>query len=292
VFLIWMRYSLTMHCKLKQGFLVGFALLISGRTVAFAVMNDAPATREQVFQQYQAIVDRNPFGLKPPPPPPAPPEPQKPPEPKVDIFLTGIVSVFGPKRVFLKSTDPSNKDPNKKDTFYNLTEGQSKDGIEVLKIDARKREVKIRTGGDEKTLSFAANGIKPPSAPPPAVGIPGAQPGMPTAMNPGFTPPPQHFGQPGNNPNGNVPTYTSGAPIRNIPSRAVRSGEQPAGTYNYGTTPNVAQANPGPTSTPGEPAISPEQQYLMIKANEQLGRKMYQRGQGPEPAPVPDFHLQ
>src|SRR5947208_16694459 len=44
---------------------------------------------------YQGIVDRNVFGLKPPPPPPAPPEPPKPP---VNITLTGITTVLGKKR--------------------------------------------------------------------------------------------------------------------------------------------------------------------------------------------------
>src|SRR5258708_2332237 len=44
---------------------------------------------------YQAIIERNPFGLKPPPPPPDP-TPPGPVIPPPKVVLTGIVSAFGP----------------------------------------------------------------------------------------------------------------------------------------------------------------------------------------------------
>src|SRR5437763_5237458 len=55
---------------------------------------------------YLTIVDRNPFGLKPPPPP-ADPTPPAPVVPPAKVILTGITSLFGPsnKRALLEITE-------------------------------------------------------------------------------------------------------------------------------------------------------------------------------------------
>jgi len=54
---------------------------------------------------YQAIVERNPFGLKPPPPPPDP-TPVAPVTPPGKVILTGITSMFGPThRALLEITE-------------------------------------------------------------------------------------------------------------------------------------------------------------------------------------------
>jgi hypothetical protein len=297
VFFLLMRYRVTMNRTLKRlGLSVaGFALLTEP---LLAVVSETPASREQVFQEYQAIVDRNPFGLKPPPPPPAPAQPEAPPAPKLEIFLTGIVSIVPPKRVFLKATDTTAKDPNKKDSFYSLQEGQAKDGIEILEIDARKREVRIRNAGEEKTLNFALNGIKAPEVKLPPPGLPGA-PGVPGApgMHPGqagVIPPPINSVY---NPQpaqaaasmpapASTPTYTP-TYGRSIPSRSLRVPD-PGSPNNLpiANTPGGApQANAGP-------GLNPEEQYLLLKANEALGQRNFQKGLGAEPPPIPNLHLQ
>src|SRR4051812_29435188 len=73
------------------------------------------------LDNYRSIIDRNPFGLKPPPPPPAPVEPPKQLEKATEFYLTGI-STIGfpnrPKRAYLMNKDNTKKD---KEKFYTLT---------------------------------------------------------------------------------------------------------------------------------------------------------------------------
>src|SRR2546422_2759852 len=53
---------------------------------------------------YQTIIERNPFGLKPPPPAPdpTPPAPLTPPS---KVVLTGFTSISGPPRALLEITE-------------------------------------------------------------------------------------------------------------------------------------------------------------------------------------------
>src|SRR3954464_6277697 len=72
---------------------------------AVLLAGTAPLVRAEAKPNpYQAIVERNPFGLKPTPPPVdnTPPPPVVP-VPKV--ILTGISSVFGPTRALLEITE-------------------------------------------------------------------------------------------------------------------------------------------------------------------------------------------
>src|SRR3954454_9852421 len=81
---------------------------------------------------YQGIVDRNVFGLKPPPVAPRP-EDNKPPPPK--IILTGITTILGNKRALMNvAMPPKPPDPAKQKSFI-LAEGQRDGDIEVLEID-------------------------------------------------------------------------------------------------------------------------------------------------------------
>src|SRR5205814_3342893 len=74
----------------------GFAVVLAGSTVQRVLA-------ESKANPYQAIIERNPFGLKPPPPPPdpAPPPPAAPP---AKVVLTGISSMFG-VRALLEITE-------------------------------------------------------------------------------------------------------------------------------------------------------------------------------------------
>src|ERR1043165_40176 len=110
-----------MVCYLAAGCLV---FGVSHRAVAEAKPNP-----------YLSIVDRNPFGLKPPPPPPDP-TPVVPVVPPATVVLTGITSLFGPtsKRALLEITE---QEPGKPASVKKpiLREGERDGAIEVVSID-------------------------------------------------------------------------------------------------------------------------------------------------------------
>ena len=231
-------------------------------------------------QMYKTIVDRNPFGLKDPPPvvvqapvvePPAPPP--------VEILLTGIATIVPPKRAFLMA-----KDPNKKDPYYSLSEGQGKDGIEVLQIDEKAKTVKIRQAGKETVLTFAANGRKSDAtAPGPIPGQPGVPgQGLPPGFQANFAPPPSIA--PGAAPGGNFgynPSNPGGGniPARTIPSRSIR-GQNQGVQMNFNSGAGAA-----PVPQEKMPYSTVEEQYLMLKANELQQQKAFQKGLVPGPPP-------
>jgi hypothetical protein len=167
---------------------------------------------------YQGIVDRNVFGLKPPPPPvqTAPPKP-----PPVKITLTGITTILGNKRVLMKAPVTGAKPGAPTEQSYILAEGQRDGDIEVLQIDEKKGEVKINNAGEIVTLDWESNGIKGAGG-----GAPGPAPGgAPVPMNP-FAPP----GSSGMNP---------------MPSRALRL---PGSAANSGGGLGVVSSAPAETS--------------------------------------------
>ena len=122
--------------------------------------------------KYQAILDRNAFALKDPPPPAPPPEPPPAPEPPIDVFLTGITTLFGKDRAYFKVLTKGEKEPE----YPALRVGEKQGGIELLAINLDKGEVKVMHKGRERILSFKENGLAPsaPSAAP--AGPPGANP--------------------------------------------------------------------------------------------------------------------
>ena len=128
---------------------------------------------------YQAIIERNVFGLKPPPPPPDP-EANKPPPPKV--LFQGITTINGQKRALFKVQVPAKpgEQPKGEQSFI-LAEGQRDGDIEVLEIDEKTSKVKLSNFGTVMDIDFENNGIKTAAAPAPG-GVPrpaGAVPGPP-----------------------------------------------------------------------------------------------------------------
>lgn len=155
---------------------------------------------------YSVIVTRNPFELKPPPPPAPPPEPPKP--PPSNLELTGISKIFGKLQAFFNV-----KEQNGKSSSKMLTLGEApEDGIEVLSIDEKEGEVKVRNRGVESVLTFTKNAPKIASGPPPA----GFVPPPAAAPQPAFAPPTSVFSEP------NAPAPQPEA-VRNIPSRSIRT---------------------------------------------------------------------
>ena len=138
---------------------------------------------------YGAIVERNPFGLKPPPPPPDPNAAQETKPPPCNVRLTGITSLFGPssKRALLEIEE---QDQGKKTTRKPiLTEGQRDGLVEVLAIDIVNNRVRIRNDDVETELTFEkpkpaagpAPGVAPPHIPSPLGQPAGAPPGVAAA---------------------------------------------------------------------------------------------------------------
>src|SRR5262245_25439900 len=112
-----MGNSYFMRFTLKTGVLL-FLLCPGSKVLAI------PAT--ELKATYQPIVDRNPFGLRPPAPAPTNnPAAQQKEKPKTEIFLTGITSGITsvgypriPKQVYLMTKEQNKKEP----TYYAFTE--------------------------------------------------------------------------------------------------------------------------------------------------------------------------
>src|SRR5687767_10890380 len=108
---------------------------------------------------YGPIVDRNPFGLKPPPPPVLETN-QEPAAPPPNVKLTGISNLFA-KRALLEVTEQQaparpGQPPQASGTVNRpiLAEGEAAFGVEVVAIDFEKNIVKIRNAGAESELTF------------------------------------------------------------------------------------------------------------------------------------------
>src|SRR5256885_12530737 len=152
---------------IKAGKLIGCTLSASVLFCSFMrAATPAPGTspNETAFSAsgssanpYQGIVDRNVFGLKPPPLPAAPPEAPKPP---VNITLTGITTVLGKKRCFITVTTSPKPGAPAAPTSMMLTEDQRDGEIEISHIDPEKGVVGLKQGGSPVTISFKENGVK------------------------------------------------------------------------------------------------------------------------------------
>ena len=206
--------------------------LMAGGTVSMALAEDKP-------NPYQAIIERNPFGLKPPPTP-VDNTPPPPVVPLAKVVLTGITSMFHTDRALIEITE---QEPGKPPTTRKpiLREGERDGSVEVIAIDVEKSLVKIRNGGFETNLSFETPKL---AGAPAGVALPGF-PAPPLGASPnGFNPPRlstntlgrvNGVGVYGNNaspvpiravppPYGGVPvTGATEGGLRSIPSRSMRA---------------------------------------------------------------------
>ncbi len=107
---------------------------------------------------YQAILERNVFGLRTPPPPPPP----KPPPPPPKIYLTGITTILGDKLALMEAMSVPKPGQPSREIPLMLAEGQRQDQIQVLKIDTKARKVEVNDRGTRVTLTFDKN--SPPNA--------------------------------------------------------------------------------------------------------------------------------
>jgi hypothetical protein len=95
--------------------------------------------------EYASIVARNVFGLSSPPPSP----PAQRPEPVEVITPTGIAAFSGRKWVLFKVSAAS------REKAHVLPEGQSEDGIKVLRIDENRHFVTFNNHGEIQGIPLA-----------------------------------------------------------------------------------------------------------------------------------------
>ena len=133
---------------------------------------------DNASEQYQAIKERNVFGLRPPPtqPPPSNAPPQLP-----KITLTGITTILGNKRALMKVL-PLGLKPGEvaKELSLILTEGERESEIEVLQIDEKNGSVKVDNSGTVMTLTFEKDGAKLPATAAPGT-VPNVRSPLPVA---------------------------------------------------------------------------------------------------------------
>jgi hypothetical protein len=267
--------------------------VISGMALSAAIQW---AGAEPKANPYGPIIDRNPFGLKPPPPPVVETN-QEPATPPPNVKLTGISNLFA-KRALLEITEQQaparpGQPPVPGGTVNRpiLAEGEAMHGVEVVAIDLEKSKVRILVGGSESELTFevpkpGAGGPVPGA--PPVPGRPGqpmasvnpnvpAAAAQPTIITPGNAQSTGGggvtlYGGGGTTAAGNsgVTTLGGAAPVpsplgtesglRSIPSRTIR-------------TPN----NPNPDQQP----IDPAQQQILMEANRLQQQQQQQQQQNP-----------
>ena len=182
---------------------------------------------------YFSIVERNPFGIKPPPPLPPPDQPQAA-APLAKVVLTGVTSMFGPPRALLEITE---SEPGKGPTVNKriLREGDRDGSIEILAIDVANTSVRIKNGPVETNLVFEVAKAGP--------GTPGGFP----------TPPPHQFVPPiPGSPMGAINPNSPGAPNTGASPYIVSPGG--GGRAGSGVTLTGATSPATPTTANGIPA--------------------------------------
>src|SRR5881396_1588014 len=120
-----------------------------------------PALAEATSNPYEVIVERNPFGLKPPPPPAPPPTNEGQATPPAQVEVTGITSILSSKRVLLEIIPG----PGKPMLKPILAEGERVESVEVVSINVEKNEVTIKNGPITTNLTFKVAKASPAPAP-------------------------------------------------------------------------------------------------------------------------------
>lgn len=269
------------------------AIILTATLAVGAVL----AEEAKPLDNYRSIIDRNPFGLKPPPPPVEvkPAEAPPPVEKKTEFYLTGISSIGFPKqpmRAYLLNKDNSKKDYDEK--FYTLVVGEKHGDVSLKEIDRKGRKVKIAYRGEDIWLSMKDNAPPTPAGGPPAVaGVPGATAAM--AGPPGSIPLPggvQHTAAmpapvaTGANANPNRRTPRTMGGMNNGMNGGYNPGyvNPPNGGFMNGAQGLPANSGANPVQTPPQQEIDTAAQYFNMKMQEAAEQKL---GNPTPPIPPP-----
>ncbi|MFM1769090.1 MAG: hypothetical protein RJA22_1619 [Verrucomicrobiota bacterium] len=275
------RFSIGFHRRLGVPFLAA-SLLASAPLLP---AQDKDGASEEKANPYEAIVERNPFALKPPPPPPDPDAaPPAPAAPLATVEVTGVTSIFSKKKALVEIVPGPGKPPMK----LTLNEGERVDAIEIVAIDVEKAEVTINNAGTVTNIS-----LKVAKAPTGAPAATPAIPGMPVA--PGLIPPPAVPGVIPTPPQaaftssgragsivagGNAPVLGGGGGMGSVPQVMPNFGQpgvgaQPGGIYtSAGGNPGALINRPIRTQTPipseaPQQAADPAVQYINMAVQKQ-----------------------
>lgn len=221
--------------------LLGIAVFIP---VGWAAVNDFSSSADAAGDEpYSSIWVRNVFDLTPKPPPPAPQSTNPPPP---NVKLMGIYTLFGKRAILGVQGNSRPGQPPAKEESYTMTEGDRRNGLEVLEIDPGARTVKIKNDGDISTLAIETNTT--------GHSVAGMAQGAPGGPAP-FTAPPR-FAAP------NMPMSQTPGGVQ-LPPRGRQFGNAfaPQGAYGqanyYGgagfgvTAGGAAAGSPAGVSTPG-----------------------------------------
>jgi hypothetical protein len=236
---------------MKRGVKVAFCLA-SGLAMAGVVRAGDTVTPGD---PYGTVIERNVFGLNPPPPPNANPQDANNPPPK--ITPNGTMDILGELQVLFKVVQqPRPGSPPTPDESYILSEGQRQDDIEVVKIDEKNSIVTFNNHGETQTLPLVTT--MPASTPAGGAEAPVGKPGG--RFSPGFA-------NPGGGPGGHSPhgavganfgaNYGASGNAGNAPSL----GSAPAHNNMY----NAASQNPE--------GMTLEQQVIGMELNREMGRQ-------------------
>jgi len=204
---------------------------------------------------YQGILDRNVFGLKPPAPISTNVVKQ------IDapkITLAGITTIFGNKRVLMNVAMPAKAGEPAKQQSFILAEGQRDGDIEILEIDEKIGTVKVNDFGTVLTLNLEKDGAKLPAS------VAAAAPAGPQLNAIGYAPP-----------------HGASATMTPVPTRPINNAFN--GTANAGTANGQAQggqlpagfgAAQGLSRVAAQPALSHDEQTIMMEANHELAKSL------------------
>ncbi len=222
---------------------------------------------------YKVILDRNPFGLKPPPAPVPPPAPAPPPETPTNYKLSGITALFNPPRAMFVNQPPGKPTPE----YISLSEGQVGGGLEVLTngINIKAGTVRVKISGEERTLSFEKDGLKAPSGPPVMTAPGGPLPfGQPNPVPPtpgGTTALPFNNSGPINYNRGMPSAFPSAVPVA-LPSGIPAPGNTPV-NLSRPVRGNIPLTGGNMTEPPPAQIVDPAEQALRMEINRKLTEK-------------------
>ncbi|HWQ92458.1 MAG TPA: hypothetical protein VN673_12370 [Clostridia bacterium] len=268
-------------------------ILVAGALFGGNLLAYVPETRRDA---YEAIPERNLFGLKPAAKPAAPQETAEPALPK--MVLTGITTILGNKRALLKAVPPGNKPGEQsKERSFILTEGQQEDFVEVIQINEDQGSVTLRNSGAIMTLTFDKDGPKLPNTAPgpgqggapipaPALGTYPTTPAQAGAI--GRQTPTRTFRLPAPAAQGGQAAAPSAYPQPSTPTypqpdttAAAPSALTPAGQASIPSPTSVGTTPTTPTDTTITVPMSPEEQAALMEFQREANRG------GVDMAPLP-----
>jgi len=243
---------------------ISLAIGLGLQTAAQAMTDEAHGN------PYAGIVDRNVFALKPKPiVPTGPATPELPPQ---KVIPLGIVNANGKKQVLWKTTIPARPGEPAKEKSFMTSEGEREGEIEILEIQNDPAgTIKIMNSGKPVTLTLKDDAPKPTGG---AGAVPGAPPGAPSIPGvPGLPVVPMNTGIPGSA--GNTVTTFGGGGATTVqrPLRVAPTTASGYATAAGGTAQNANKA--------AEPALSPEEQAVMIEINRKITADAVKRGDMP-----------